>query len=200
MLYWSLIYIKPRADICCVQLHEFLHLFIPMQPTPGPQNHFQSPSSRLSYAPPNQQPLPQREPLFWLLSHTLQLRLFTEIHTNRIVQNVLFEPDVFHWIVPDGSVWTGKRVCPAASGEGVKQLYEAGECLTACKVGRRGVCRKGSWKDGPFRWWAAWNASREYLKVFEINDIIKVTCQEICCGSLSRVEWRRRKPEAASPM
>lgn len=32
------------------------------------------------------------------------------------------------------------------------------------------------------------NTSRECLKVFEINDVIKVTCQEICCGSLSRVE------------
>lgn len=28
----------------------------------------------------------------------------------------------------------------------------------------------------------------ECLKVFEINDMIKVTCKEICSGSQSRVE------------
>lgn len=40
---------------------------------------------------------------------------------------------------------------------------------------------------------------QQCLKVFEINDMIKVTCKEIRSGSQSRVEGRR-KLEAASPV
>lgn len=176
-----------KPGICCGRSMDFC-ICIPTYS--NHRNHCQHPSGGwLSRPTQSAAPSPQVSTILTSGSYASFACLWKLIQLG-IVQNVPFRV----WLLPLNS-----------SGR-ISVRREKG---MPCWVWRRGVlqhgkgagtgaCRKGSQKDGPFRWWVAWNGSTDCLKVSETNDIIRVTCQGIWHDSLSGAEWGRTL-EAAAP-
>lgn len=62
-------------------------------------------------------------------------------------------------------MWTKKRECPAWRNRMSKTTRREENTQEPGRWAGRGCCRKGGWKDGPFRWQVALNASRVYDSV-----------------------------------